>query len=140
MNVERNRSKKSSARGFTIIEILVVVTIIGLLAGIAAVQVNKTMKTTKMNILKHDLRQMRDLIQQYKIDKKKYPESIQALVDEGYLRAVPVDPITDATDTWVEIHNEPDLEEDPENADTGVIDVQSGAPGNDVDGIPYIEY
>ena len=89
--------------------------------------------------LKHDLRVMRELIQQYKVDKKKYPESIKGLVEENYLREIPADPITGNHDSWLEVHHECTDPDDP-NCDPGVVDVKSGAPGNDVDGAPFAEY
>jgi general secretion pathway protein G len=116
-----------------------VVAIIGLLAAIAVPKYMHTIQRARENRLKSDLRTMRDLLQQYKVDKKHYPESLQVLVDDGYLRTIPKDTITEAADTWIEIHNEPEEFDDP-NADTGVVDVQSGAPGNDLDGTPFSEY
>jgi general secretion pathway protein G len=126
------------ARGFTVIELMVVIAIIGLLAAAAMPYYKHTLQQAKEATLLHSLRVMRDVIQQYKVDKKKYPEALQSLVDDGYLRAMPKDPITDATDTWVEVHAEPKDPDDP-NADTGVVDVKSGAPGNSIDGVPFAE-
>ena len=126
-------------RGFTLIELLVVVTIIGILAGVAAVNVQGTLRKAKENTLKNDLRVMRDLLQQYKIDKKKYPDDLDALVPD-YLRAIPVDTITTSPETWIPIFAEPDPEEDPALQDTGVIDVLSGAEGVDSNGVPFEEY
>ena len=80
---------------------------------------------------------LRDLITQYKSDRLVYPESLEALVDAGYLRHMPVDPITHRTDSWVPISNEPDFE-DP-MADMGIEDIQSGAVGATLDGVPYSE-
>ena len=125
--------------GFTIIELMVVVAIIGLLAAMVTVQVQRTLTRSKENVLRHDLRVMRDLIQQYKVDKKKYPEALQSLVDDGYMRAIPEDPITSSNGSWVEVHNEPKDPDDP-NADTGLVDVKSGAPGNDSEDQPFEEY
>ena len=93
---------RERGRGFTLIELLVAVTILGLLAGVVAIQVKTSMTRAKMNVLKHDLRVMRDLIQQYKVDKKVYPPDLYALVEEGYMRAIPRDPFTDS-DQWDEI-------------------------------------
>ena len=111
--------------------------------GTAAVrtvpQLTRVLRHAKEAALKHDLRVMRELIQQYKVDKKKYPESIKGLVEENYLREIPADPITGNHDSWLEVHHECTDPDDP-NCDPGVVDVKSGAPGNDVDGAPFAEY
>ena len=83
---------------------------------------------------------------QYYADRGHYPPSLDTLVDQGYLRAVPVDPITRSTQTWVLVFDEPSLEEAPaetdmpEGSEPGVIDVRSGAPGAGTDGTPYSEW
>ena len=159
-----NRSYRRAANsGFTLIELMVVVGIIGILAGVAALNVATSMKRTRMNTLKYDLRVMRDLIQQYKVDKKKYPDSLQTLVSEGYLRTIPPDTITGTNQSWIELTGE-DLKTDDgdlglsmdfgtstgflgsgsgmdvDAEDGGIQDVESGASGVDLDGVPYSEY
>ena len=122
---------KAPARqsGFTLMEMLLVAMLIGLFAGVAVVQVTKTMKRGEMSKLKHDLRVMRDLIQQYKVDKKNYPEELESLVTDGYMRVMPIDPITESAETWIPIYNEPDPDADelPNHLDTdsdgdGILD------------------
>ena len=97
-------------------------------------------------MLKADLYQMRSTIDQFLADKGHYPESLQALVDAGYLRFVPVDPITRSAETWQELSAEPsDVEElEPIDEDlggmTGIIDVKSGADGGSLDGSLYSDW
>src|SRR6187402_666113 len=90
--------RRSSDQGWTLIELLVVVTLIMLLASISLVQYRNTIVSAKEATLKSQLFIMRDAIDQYYADKGKYPESIQALVNEQYLRSVPTDPFTESTD------------------------------------------
>ena len=97
-------------------------------------------------MLKTNLRAIRDVLDQYYADKGHYPPSLEALVEDGYMRAVPVDPITRSNDTWVPIFEEPDLDEAPaetdvpEGGEPGIIDVRSGAAGAGPDGTPYSEW
>lgn len=140
----RRRERRSA--GFTLIELLVVVTIIGILAGVAVVQVRHAQRKTAENVLKHDLAQLRKAIDDYYADKQKYPASLQALVDEKYLRRVPVDPITKSADTWVPVNDEPSTEgtdwsSDEGFTEPGIVDVKSGAEGETLDSppIPYSE-
>ena len=87
------------ARGFTLIELLVVISMISILAAMGVVQYRNSVQRTKEATLKKDLFEMRDVIDQYYADKGKYPSSLDALVSDGYMRKIPVDPITNSTDT-----------------------------------------
>ena len=122
------------SRGFTLIELLVVISMISILAAMGVVQYRNSVQRTKEAILKKDLFEIRDAIDQYYADKGKYPSSLDTLVSDGYLRKVPVDPITNSADTWETVP----AEADPANpsAEPGVYNVKSGAPGTslDVDG------
>lgn len=129
-----------SERGFTLIELLIVIAIIGIIAGIAVAQLRTAPQKAREAVLKEDLYAMRDVIDQYFADKGKYPESLDALVDEGYLRKIPEDPITKSTETWQIVHAE-DTGEDPDaDAAGGVIDVKSGADGTALDGSSYSDW
>ena len=83
---------------------------------------------------------MRKLIQQFKMDKGRYPRSLQELVEEKYLREIPVDPFTGSSETWIEVKEELTEEELAEGKVPGVIDVKSGAEGVSLDGIPYRDW
>ncbi len=125
-------------RGFTLIEMLIVVAIIGIIAGIAVAQFQHTPQKAKEATLKEDLFVLRDVIDQYFTDKGKYPESLQSLVDDGYMRKIPVDPITGSSESWQADHAEAS-DEDPD-ATGGVIDVHSGSEGTALDGSRYKEW
>ena len=120
-------------RGFTLIELLVVLAIIATLLMLALPRYFSSVDKSKEAVLKENLYQMRDAISKYYGDKGKYPESLEALADEKYLRKVPRDPITDSAATWIVVPPQ-----DPQQS--GVYDVRSGAPGNSSEGTPYAEW
>jgi general secretion pathway protein G len=128
-------------KGFTFIELMVVIAIIGILAAIAIPAYRDSVKKAKEAVLKENLFQLRNLTNQYKADKGSYPTGLEDLVSAGYLRMVPIDPITESTDSWILIYNQPEPEEMGEaEVDMGIVDVQSGAEGIGLDGIPYSEW
>jgi general secretion pathway protein G len=124
--------------GFTLIEILIVISLIFLLAGIALVQYQKSVLSAQEAVLKENLFRLRDAIDQYYADKNKYPASLEELVSEKYIRAVPPDPFTKSTETWQTVMSEPD----PLNpsAQPGVYDVKSGYEGTALDGTKYSDW
>ena len=128
---------RSTKKGFTLIEILIVFTLIGILVGLGIPQYKNAVKRTRETVLKENLFQMRKLISQYYIDKGKYPLSLQTLVDEEYLMAIPVDPITGFSDTWIEIPETPSEEELTLDFQPGIVDVQSGSDQIAIDGTAY---
>ncbi len=106
---------------------MVVVALISVLAGMGVVMYRNSVMRTREAVLREDLFRMRDAIDQYYADKAKYPASLESLVSDGYLRQVPVDPITNSSETWVTVPSEPDPG-DP-TAEPGIFDVKSGARG-----------
>ncbi len=127
------RGQRTRGRGFTLIELLVVLAIIALLLSVATLRYFSSLDRARETALKQDLYTMREAIQKYSADKGRYPETLEALVADRYLRSVPVDPLTDSAATWVVV---PPKGEDPK----GVADVFSGAPGAAQDGTPYASW
>ena len=127
-----------SDRGFTLVELLVVLSLISILAAMGVVQYRNSVRLGQEAVLKKDLFAMRDAIDQYYADKNKYPPSLDSLVSDGYLRRIPEDPITKSADTWVTVPAEPD----PANpaAEPGIYDVKSGAQGQALDGSNYADW
>jgi len=121
------------AAGFTLIELLVVMAIIATLLMLAVPRYFASEQRAKEAVLKENLYQLREALGKYYADKGKYAESLDALASEKYLRAVPVDPITESATTWVAVRPE-----DPQK--DGVADVRSGAPGKAADGTLYSDW
>lgn len=121
-------------RGFTLIELMVVLTVVGLLLSIAVPRYFNSVQRSKENVLRANLAATRDAIDKFAGDNGRYPDSIVQLVEGRYLRAVPVDPITDSSATWTLI---PSQRSDRPGA---AFDVRSGAQGQASDGSRYAEW
>jgi general secretion pathway protein G len=128
----------ATERGWTLIEMVVVMGLIAILAGIAASQYRNAVTRSQEAVLKEDLFRMRESIDQYYADKNKYPADLQTLVSDGYLREVPKDPFTQSTDSWQTIPAEPD----PANPsiEPGVYNIKSGSDRTSLEGTPYTEW
>ena len=120
-------------RGFTLVELLVVLAIVALLLTLAVPRYFGSLERSKEAVLKEDLYQLRDAIGKYYGDKGKYPETLESLASEKYLRKIPVDPITESATTWVVVAPE-------DSQKGGVFDVKSGAQGKASDGSSYGEW
>ena len=124
--------------GFTLIELLVVVAIIGIIAGIAAARFANAPRKAREAVLKTNLSTFRDVIDQYYADKRHYPFSLEDLVDEGYLRVLPSDPLTGNSTDWELVYSTPtDLAPDE---DQGIYDVKSGSSAVAMDGTYYSDW
>lgn len=128
--------RRGDVSGFTLIELMIVMTIIMILASMAAVHYDRSVTRAKEAALHHDLSVMRDAIEQYTLDKQQAPQSLDDLVSSGYLRAVPVDPITGAKD-WVVASSDLLLSPD-ETSNGGITDVHSASDRvSSFEGTPY---
>ena len=132
LSIEREGANEE---GFTLLELLIVMTIIGLLAAIAVPAYVSNVRSAKEAVLREDLHTIRTAIDSYTVDKQKGPQSLDDLVQAGYLRAMPMDPITHRTDTWVTVQDTNLNSVD--QTDPGIGDVHSGAQQSSSDGTSY---
>jgi general secretion pathway protein G len=124
-------------KGFTLVELLVVMAIMGILVAIAVPQLQKAPIRAKEVTLREDLFTFRSCLDQYYADKGHYPDTLQTLVTDKYIRKIPIDPFTKSADTWQVIMEEPDSSETASQEPPGIIDVKSGAKQASLDGSPY---
>ena len=131
-------NRRKDDRGFTMLELMVVMTLIVVLATMGMTQYKTSQIYAKEAVLKEDLFRLRDAIDQYYADKGTYPSTLDSLVSDGYLRKVPDDPITKSNSTWQTVPAEPD----PSNptVEPGVYDVKSGSDASALDGTKYAEW
>lgn len=137
--------KRALRRAFTLLELIIVISIIGILAAIAVPNYLQTPVRAKEAVLKTNLRTIREVIDQHRADKGVYPSSLEELAEKGYLRRVPNDPMTGAPD-WILVYEEVSEEETPpeteesEEGGAGIEDVHSASTGTSLDGTPYSEW
>jgi general secretion pathway protein G len=125
-----------AAKGFTLLELMIVISIIIILAAITLPQFQKTIMQTREAVLRDDLHKLRQLIDQYGADKGRLPQSLDELVTEGYLREIPIDPITGQRDWTVATGDDPNSSEGGQ----GVTDVHSASSETSSEGTPYSEW
>jgi general secretion pathway protein G len=127
-NIEIGERERRGANGFTMVELMIVVSIVGILATLAVPSYQGTLVRAREAALRQDLFTMRDVLDQHRADQGKYPSSLQALVGAGYLRAIPNDPFTGSAATWQEMTLP---------VEEGVGDVFSGSDLVGTNGVPY---
>jgi general secretion pathway protein G len=135
---ERRHERIGGERGFTLLELMVVATLLVVLATIGLVQYKSGVTRAREGVLKTDLFNMRDAIDQYYADKGMYPGTLDELVSGGYLRKVPDDPFTMSSSTWQTVQSEPDASNP--TAAPGVYDVKSGSDDTALDGSKYSDW
>ena len=123
-------------RGFTLIELMIVISLILILVSISIPVYNQSILRAKESVLKQDLFQMRSLISQYTLDKQKAPQSLQDLVTAGYFKQLPNDPMTARNDTWT-VEEESDTILTVDQQQPGIFDVHSGSTAVGSDGTAY---
>lgn len=134
----QRRVSQESESGFTLIELMIVMVIIGVLASIAVPIFETTVRRAKEAALREDLATMRQAIDSYTVDKEKAPQSLEDLVQSGYLKSIPKDPITAHSDTWVVAQS--DTLTDVNETQGGIGDVHSGAQSQATDGSSYNQW
>ena len=113
--------------------------IIAVLVSIGLPQYTMAQRRAREAVLRENLFRMREMIDQYHADKGHYPESLESLCSDGYLRKVPIDPMTKSSTSWKTVMEEDTGDREP-NVNLGIVDVKSGASGTSMDGIPYEEF
>lgn len=131
----KTRRHKRAESGFTLMELMVVMLIIGVLMAIAIPNYSAAIKSAKESVLKEDLHVMRNAIDSYTMDKQKAPQSLQDLVEAGYLKTIPTDPMTHTNDGWVV--DQSDAMHSIDQSEPGIDDVHSGDQQTGSDGQPY---
>jgi general secretion pathway protein G len=129
---------RKGGRGYTLIELIIVMAIISVLVAVAVPMYQKSLLRTKETLLKQNLFTLRTVIDEYTFDKKKAPQALQDLVNEGYLRAVPLDPITRSDQTWRIIME--DALSMVDQTQPGIFDVRSGSDQKSLEGTLYSEW
>jgi general secretion pathway protein G len=133
-SLDARARRRKQTRGFTLIELMVVVAIIVILAGIAAGRYERSLQIAREAVLKQDLQTMRNAIQQYTLDKQAAPQSLADLVSAGYLREIPVDPTTRGHDWHTDFE---DTLLSVDQTTTGISDVHSTSDSASLEGTPY---
>jgi general secretion pathway protein G len=134
------KGARGSDRGWTLIELMIVISIVMILAAMSLTTYRNSVRLAKEAALRSDLFMMREAIDQYYADKGKYPEGLQNLVSENYLRSVPKDPFTESADSWQTVEAEPQPGASSNTAEPGVYDVKSGSDGSAIDGSKFSDW
>ena len=130
-----NPTRRRSESGFTLLELMIVMVVIGLLAAIAIPAYTTNIKHAREAVLKEDLHIMRQAIDSYTVDKQKAPQSLDDLVQSGYIKVMPVDPFTHRSDTWITAQS--DTLSSIDQTESGIDDVHSGSQETAIDGSAY---
>ena len=132
------RFSERARRGFTFVELMIVMAIIAVLLSVAVPIYSRSIMRAKESVLKNNLFTLRTVIDEYTYDKQKAPQSLQDLVSSGYLRQIPVDPITTTAESWKIIQE--DSTNTVDQSQPGIFDVRSGSDKTSLEGTPYAEW
>ena len=132
------RLSEKRERGFTLVELMIVMLIIAVLLALAVPRYTSSVKQAKEAVLKEDLHVLRGAIDAYTVDKQKAPQSLDDLVSAGYLKSIPEDPFTHKSDSWQPVVT--DTLRSVDQTDTGIDDVHSGSTESSSDGQPYASW
>jgi len=127
--------RRTGQRGFTLIELMVVITIIVILMSVAIPRYQASILRARETVLRDDLYTLRSVIDQYTLDKQKAPQSLQDLVEANYLKQLPMDPFTNTRDSWVPVTDESIMS--PDQSQPGIIDVHSSSEQKSSEGTAY---
>jgi general secretion pathway protein G len=125
-------------RGFTLVELMIVMTVVTILVSVAVPIYQRSIVRAKESVLKNNLFTLRTLIDEYTLDKQKAPQTLEDLVREGYLRQIPIDPMTGSNQTWRIIME--DAMASVNQTEPGIFDVRSGSDQISLEGTPYSEW
>jgi general secretion pathway protein G len=128
-------NRRLRQRGFTLIELMVVISIIVILMSVAIPRYQTSILRARETVLRDDLYTLRSVIDQYTLDKQKAPQSLQELVEAGYIKQLPRDPITNSRDSWIPVTDDSIMS--PDQSQPGIIDVHSGSDQNSSEGTAY---
>jgi general secretion pathway protein G len=132
---QTRRFRSGSDQGFTLLELMIVMVVISLLAAIAIPAYTSNIRNAREAVLKEDLHVMRQAIDSYTVDKQKAPQSLDDLVQGGYLKTIPIDPFTHRSDTWMPAQD--DTLQTLDQTESGINDVHSGSQLTGADGTSY---
>jgi len=130
--------RRSRQRGFTLIELMVVISIIVILMSVAIPRYQASILRARETVLRDDLYTLRSVIDQYTLDKQKAPQSLQDLVDSGYLKTLPMDPFTNSRESWVPVTDDSIMS--PDQSQPGIVDVHSGSDQKSSEGTSYTSW
>lgn len=138
MALRIRNGERASRNGFTLIELMIVMTVISILVAVAVPIYQKSIVRAKESVLRNNLFTLRTVIDEYTYDKQKAPQTLDDLVSEGYLRQVPIDPMTGTDQSWRVIME--DALNSTNQTEPGIFDVRSGSDQKSLDGTPYSEW